>query len=103
MLFLYRFFPVCLYLRCTSGSLNLSETLDKGIGFLSSVCKECKISEAAAGGGEAHACVLANHFAYSRGQTSLCLLCLWSEEWSGTFLKAVLLVGVFLSLVLVSP
>lgn len=52
------FFPACLYLRCTLGSLNLPETLDKGIGFLSSVCNECKISEVAAGGGgSTHTCI----------------------------------------------
>lgn len=55
-------FPSCLYLMCTSGSLNLPETLGKGIGFLSSVCNECTTSEAAAGGGEAHTHVLAKHF-----------------------------------------
>lgn len=83
MLFLYYFFPICLYLRCTSGSLSLPETLDKGIVFLSSVCNDCIVSEAAAGGGEARTPVLANHFAYCCRQTSPCFL------WSGVFLKAV--------------
>lgn len=82
------FFPICLYFRCASGSLNLPETLHKGIVFLSSVCNECKISEAAAGGGEAHTHILANHFAYCCRQTSPCFLRLWNGEWSGMFLKA---------------